>query len=112
MSTVTMVGFAVTIGAFHVAAWNFYYPTDADMWVWRISSVVSCTLLLVVVPVLEAILEKVPGYFDSDGNALLMSCFGLYIGTRAILAVEMIRLLFFIPPEGFLVTWVDSVPHL
>lgn len=112
MSTVTMVGFAVTIGAFHVAAWNFYYPTDADMWVWRISSVVSCALLFIVVPVLEAILEKVPGYFDSDGNALLMSCFGLYIGTRAILAVEMIRLLFFIPPEGFLVAWVDSVPHL
>lgn len=105
----TVVGFAAVIGAFHIAAWDFAFPSHADMWVWQISSVVSCAMLPVALPMLWAI-ESLYGSSKFAFSTMLFAA--LYVGTRAILAVEMIRFFFFIPPGGFGTTWADNVPHI
>lgn len=35
----------------------------------------------------------------------------LYVVLRALLIVEMIRFLFYIPPDAYFTVWADSLPH-
>ncbi|SJL18580.1 uncharacterized protein ARMOST_22177 [Armillaria ostoyae] len=60
---VTTVGVRSLYGAFHCVAWSFYFPSHAEMLLWRVSSVA------VVIGLLAA--SHVPGaYLITHGNAL------------------------------------------
>jgi hypothetical protein len=113
------------LGAFHIAAWNFTFPTETDKLIWRVNSIITCAVIPGVVAVvciallIDKALKVVPRMlgWGSDWHDTLTgftSGLGilLYIISRGILTVEMIRCLFYIPPEAFLTTWADNVPHI
>jgi hypothetical protein len=116
---------SAVLGAFHVAAWDFAFPTETDRLIWRVNSIVTCALIAGVVAVvcitllIDKALTAVPRMlgWDSDWHDTFIgfaSGLGtlLYIISRGVLTVEMIRCLFYIPSGAFLTTWADNVPHI
>lgn len=106
---------AMVLGAFHLAAWDCAFPSSADKWVWRTASLAS----VCAVPFL-----LLAFFIDRHGRALaadrlavgavgsMLVCTLLYFGSRAVLAVEMVRFVFYIPPGAFLTKWADNIPHI
>ena len=109
---------AVIIGAFHLAAWGFSFPTATDKWVWRIASLGSvCVVVFLFAEVLlDELLQDSSPRARRAHEVLEALCFCLctllYVGSRAVLVVEMVRFLFYIPPGAFSTTWADNVPHI
>lgn len=116
---------ATVLGAFHIAAWNFAFPTTTDRLIWRVNSVLTCALVLAIFsamiifalfrgeylcfPLSHIDWEYVSPKFHYGLRVLTMS---MYIISRMILAVLMIRFLFYITPETFLASWADNLPHI
>lgn len=99
---------SIPLGAVHLAAWNFEFPTVPDMWVWRISSIL-CTA---VVPV-AFIFLKTPLFagFGMDDTVLLIIT-AIYVLARMAITIECIRCLFFLPQSAFEASsWAASLPH-
>ncbi|KAM0720650.1 hypothetical protein Q7P37_004787 [Cladosporium fusiforme] len=120
--TFVAIGLAIVLGAFHVAAWNFAFPSDADRWIWRVCSLLSCVLvpayvglaimtktIVDYIPNQNIISSAVSKWADDLG---LMGLLFLYIMLRLILAAEMIRFLFYLPPGALKSTWADNIPHI
>jgi hypothetical protein len=117
---------ATVLGAFHVAAWDFFFPTEIDRMMWRVSSVITCALPLglwivlflfgFVALLVEGVLSVLRINWDAERDmfmkALVALVFLLYSIPRMILAVLMIRFLFYIPPGAFKTGWADNIPHI
>lgn len=101
---------SLVLGAIHVAGWSFDFPSDADMWLWRIASCVSAGVLLIGAALVD-IFEK----YDAGRIwyvALVATVPVLYGVSRLVLIVEMIRTLFYLPPGAFVGTWAAGFPHI
>ncbi|KAF8856180.1 hypothetical protein BDZ45DRAFT_727652 [Acephala macrosclerotiorum] len=99
-------------GGLHCLAWDFSFPTHAEVVLWRI-----CAVATTVLPMLSVYFNlqwlRYNGWAEPErtmvqrlhGPALLL-CFILpYILARLFLLVEMFRSLFYLPPEAFVDTW-------
>lgn len=117
---------ATVLGACHVAAWNFSFPTELDKIMWRVNSVNICALVIgsclacALVDFVEVLVQCVfhewhirwhPGR-DAFLKRVIALIFFLYAVTRVILAVLMVRFLFHIPPGAFKTSWADIIPHI
>ncbi|KAF3012384.1 hypothetical protein E8E14_008810 [Neopestalotiopsis sp. 37M] len=107
---------ALPFGAVHVAAWNASFPTSIDQWLWRISSMVSMLVLLLLYLYILALtgLQEKYSRLDSDW-AVYIPFIGLttfYAIARVILIVAMVRCMLFLPPQAFVTSWTTNVPHL
>ncbi|KAI0137871.1 hypothetical protein F4776DRAFT_89573 [Hypoxylon sp. NC0597] len=109
----------IPFGGLHCLAWNVRFPTTAEADAWKACSVIATLLPLVTLaPIL--MWANINSRF-SRGSAVtclrlpvvvvVLFCLLLYILARLFLLVEMIRCLFFLPPEAFIDTWSNGFPH-
>lgn len=75
--------FGVSFGALHLASWNIVFPTLAELWIWRISAIVSMVAILVFMQ-----FEKVFRWRDPATIICIISV-GLYILSRIGAMVEV-----------------------
>ena len=118
-------------GALHILGWNFAYPTQIDMWIWRISSLVSFAVLfswgfaenwtakpwfnfdMTVLGVWEKKSTKSTFWrrwaLDGPGTCSAI----LYFVARMLLIGEMFASLRSMDSTAYQnVKWTDFVPHL
>jgi hypothetical protein len=95
---------SLILGAIHLVAWNFEYPTLGDRNAWRALSLISTCLIPAGYPITWA--------FDvfSEFIAILVMIF--YAASRIGLLAETIRTFFALPPEAFKSTWTTYIPHI
>ncbi|KAF7369970.1 hypothetical protein MSAN_00626900 [Mycena sanguinolenta] len=102
-------------GAVHCAAWNAIFPTLAEMWIWRTSS-----LVIVVIPGLTALFVLM-AMSDSDrlkrvskaGGTTALLTIPIYIAARLILIILPLAELRSLPASAFVdVNWSTYIPHL
>ncbi|KAN0091647.1 hypothetical protein V8E51_017494 [Hyaloscypha variabilis] len=115
------VGFffgCATFGGIHIAAWNFHFPTKADLILWRVASI-FCTgfpfTSLLVLFAHEVFADRVHTSDETDENlskGYKMALTLLYCLGRLILLVEILRTLFFLPPNAFMATFASNIPHV
>jgi hypothetical protein len=104
-------------GVVHLAAWNFDFPTKAEMILWRIASI-RCAAFGVIYFVLVGVpwlLYQAPRPDALLSNSYLyLTLLGppaSYTLARTFLLVEVFRSLCFLPPEAYISTWASYVPH-
>lgn len=107
-------------GAAHCIAWRFDFPTRAEQVLWRASSVV--TVAAPVVLVLEHMRSRwVRGRVGHTSSLPLKILVApilswpvmlLYGVSRLYVFFEAFRSLAHLPPEAFLVSWPNSLPHI
>lgn len=115
---------SVVFGGIHCAAWNFHFPTEIEKTLWRVSSVVSATVLAIH-PLVHTIGALVAMWIDlpeewvllRKGCVLVLGMITLvvmvaYVVARLFLMFEVFRTLFFLPPGAFVATWSSSIPHV
>ena len=105
---------ATIFGGIHLAAWNLRFPTEVDRWLWR-----GAAIAATAVPYVFAMWASLRVGFGEKPRAspfdrgVLMVIVGFYGVSRAILLVEMIRTLFFLPPQAYNTpSWPLSIPHI
>jgi hypothetical protein len=109
-----VVGVAMTVvyGAIHAALWNAHFPSIAEMWLWRVSSIVvgsAAPLLLVVV----AFASSLPKHWDNIGIVILCSLAVILCAARAFLVIEAFISLRSQPVEVYQqVNWTQYIPHI
>ncbi|KAI0838767.1 hypothetical protein F5Y06DRAFT_43912 [Hypoxylon sp. FL0890] len=109
----------IPFGGLHCLAWNVQFPTTAEATAWRVCSIMTtCLPLVTLAPMLmwAKINSRLSTRFTTTylrlpvASAILL-CLLLYILARLFLLAEMIRCLFFLPPEAFIDTWFNGFPH-
>jgi hypothetical protein len=113
-----LVGFllgGIMLGCIECAAWNFEFPTNVELYFWRVSSVVT----MAAVPVLYVtIISLIVGFGEhsTSANLLLtvMSCIAMafFFMGRLFILFETIYSVFHLPPGAFVSTWSSSIPHV
>jgi len=108
-------------GGLHCLAWDFHFPTSAEKLAWRI-----CSVLISGLPPLSAVpigiwMRWNPATEQRKRNqreprkliprTLVTAFLVPYMLARLFILVEIIRTLFFLPPEAFVDTWSGSFPH-
>ncbi|KAF7370008.1 hypothetical protein MSAN_00630800 [Mycena sanguinolenta] len=110
----TLVG--ALFGAIHCAAWNVVFPTPAEMWIWRISS-----LVIITVPGLNFLLflivmgrgGRLNLILNTVLSVIVLLGFPLYIAARLILIVLPLTELRSLPASAFVdVNWSTYIPHI
>lgn len=120
-------GLAAALGAFHVGAWNFSFPSEIDRSIWRITSVISCVIgpfycAIAMYSLLRPVFKTLASrpIFSASGTTDFSPRFisnmkialAFYVVLRALLIVEMVRFLVYIPPDAYITIWADSLPHV
>ncbi|KAK4921655.1 hypothetical protein LTR49_010941 [Elasticomyces elasticus] len=113
---------SIPVGALHVAGWNLHFPTVVELWLWRTAAITSTAILpfgLLAAVTIMLLLSLVEDHLDvpEDLGMWLMIILGgfvsvVYVASRLVLIVEMLRCLFFLQPEAFQATWAASIPHI
>ncbi|KAF7369927.1 hypothetical protein MSAN_00622200 [Mycena sanguinolenta] len=101
-------------GAIHCAAWNAIFPTPAEMWIWRTSSLMITVFPgLASVSVLMAILSAWLKSVAAVIGVIVVLAPPLYIAARLILIVLPLVELRFLPASAFVdVNWSTYIPHI
>ncbi|KAJ7752872.1 hypothetical protein B0H16DRAFT_780753 [Mycena metata] len=110
-----VLGVGSIFGSIHCATWNALFPSMAEMWIWRISSV-----CIAADPVLIALLALAANEWAPDNGTaktVLLSfiLFGLvvYPICRLFLIILSFTTLRSLPPSAFVdVNWSNYMPHL
>ncbi|KAF7369944.1 hypothetical protein MSAN_00624000 [Mycena sanguinolenta] len=101
----------IVFGAVHCAAWNAMFPTPAELWIWRMSSLV----IIAVPPGLTFLLARA-GMFDrprSTTAVIIKLVLPLYIAARLILIVLPLAELRSLPASAFVdINWSTYIPHI
>ena len=93
---------ATLFGGIHIGAWNFEFPSQAELIFWRCASVFSAAYGITFI-----IISSVPKI-----SVIFMSMWTLYIMARLFLLVEIFRTLCFLPPDAYISTWTTNIPHV
>ncbi|KAJ7706551.1 hypothetical protein B0H16DRAFT_1746909 [Mycena metata] len=107
-------GVGTIFGSIHCAAWNALFPSMAEMWIWRISSVfIAAYPVLTYLAVIGAIWAP-----DNDIATAVLVGFTV-VGTviypffRLFLIILSFTTLRSLPPSAFVdVNWSNYIPHL
>jgi hypothetical protein len=101
-------------GVVHCLAWSLDFPTPAERIVWRTSSL-FISLAFVSWPMSFILFLKLA---DGPGRKTFVVLWVLtlisnvvYALARAALLVLVLRCLFYLPVEAFVLTWADEIPH-
>jgi len=123
-------------GGLHCMAWNFHFPTRADLYIWRATS-----LYLTVAPIFYSLFEivdplsvtttneggmlvswlmgakniaiQVYNYTYDVAEVVFYVLFCFYVPIRLMILVQGFALLRDLPPSAFLeINWQNFVPHL
>ncbi|KAK3691738.1 hypothetical protein LTR37_018466 [Vermiconidia calcicola] len=110
------------LGSIHVAGWNFSFPTQKDVWIWRCASLVTTAVpLLLPLWMSNVLLTPLNNRrIDKGWRGVLQVLCGLvampflfYAPARVVLFVEGIRGLVYLPKDAYLATaWAVNIPHL
>ncbi|KAF7370015.1 hypothetical protein MSAN_00631500 [Mycena sanguinolenta] len=100
-------------GAIHCAAWNTIFPTPAEMWIWRTSSLgiiaIPGLAFLLSLSIFSDRLDWVSGVI----GVILILATPIYIAARIILLVLPLAELRFLPASAFVdVNWSTYIPHI
>ncbi|KAI0896522.1 hypothetical protein F4806DRAFT_495824 [Annulohypoxylon nitens] len=97
----------IPFGGLHCLAWNFEFPTRVELITWRVCSLATTALpLVIMVPIILRAKASNSGFSVPIFIILIM-----YILARLFLLAEMIRSLFYLPPRVFIDTWSNGIPH-
>ncbi|KAK0229409.1 hypothetical protein EDD85DRAFT_974646, partial [Armillaria nabsnona] len=101
-----MVAVGSIFGAFHCAAWSFYFPSHAEMVLWRYASMTVLVGLVVAFLPTGHLLIFIFTLLTRTGTVA-------YIVARIILIVLAFMQLRFLPPLAFhTVQWTTYLPHI
>jgi len=120
-SILVMIGVAVLFGAIHFISWPSIFPTAAERWLWRVS-----TILITAGPFLMVFSTAIGETVDeTETDTILMrilsiSAFSMvgtlmvvYIISRIILLILPLILLRNLPPKALLeLKWSEFFPHI
>jgi hypothetical protein len=98
-------------GGLHCLAWNFQFPTRAELLLWRV-----CSIATTILPLLSTYFNLQWSYCNGwvGKSSMAQRLYGPivvivfiipYVLAREFLLVETSRSLFFLPPEVFIDTW-------
>ncbi|KAJ7701026.1 hypothetical protein B0H16DRAFT_1705523 [Mycena metata] len=107
-------GVGSIFGGIHCAAWNALFPSMAEMWIWRISSV-----FIAAYPVLFMLSGAISVWADDNGIAYAVLAIFIVVGfvvypiCRLFLIILSFTTLRSLPPSAFVdVNWSNYIPHL
>ena len=112
---------ATLFGALHFIAWDFSFPTLAERWIWRASSISTVALPIFGVGLNIAFFRYIvprlrrkgyvslPGWIAAQMGWTISS---IYVLARPFILVEVFRSLGFLPAEAFITTWSANIPHV
>jgi len=120
-SILVMIGVAALFGAIHFISWPSTFPTAAERWLWRVS-----TILITAGPFLMVFSTAIGETVDEDETdtilmrILSISAFSMvgtlmvvYIISRIILLILPLILLRNLPPKALLeLKWSEFFPHI
>lgn len=113
VSTCLTLALILPYGGWHILAWNFSFPTNVELILWRI-----CAILTAVSILCFAFALVVNEHFKSIDNTTVFSIVmlisvGVYTLARVVITVEVFIDLRALPPDAFkTVRWTTFVPHL
>ncbi|KAI1639672.1 hypothetical protein F4809DRAFT_656560 [Biscogniauxia mediterranea] len=97
-------------GGIHIGAWNFTFPSRAELILWRCASIFTGAfgVFMLLLGYTEIYVTLPIRLFKVA--VLMSSC--LYVIARLFILVELFRTLCFLPPEAFGSTWTSNIPHV
>ncbi|KAN0084429.1 hypothetical protein V8E55_007933 [Tylopilus felleus] len=97
------------LGALHLIAWNFDFPTETEKILWRVASIVLTVTPFVFVPVFGAMEDCLKSTQDYLAPILVI----LGIISRMLLVGLMLASLRSLPPSAYqTIPWTAYIPHL
>lgn len=111
----TLLGLAI-FGAFHLIAWAFAFPTAGERLAWRIASIATAVIPLLILAVMVLVMRLSsdrgrPEIWDKRLRFLsvwpMAATSLIFVSIRMFMMVETFRSLYFLPPDGYIAT--DSV---
>jgi hypothetical protein len=124
---VILWGATIVYGAIHTAAWNAYFPTTIEKWMWHSSSVwvafsgvvwVSINAVAKLIPQIDRLWmrflrRKTHWLFDAVVLLLCVVCGVAYIFSRGFLVIEAFISLRRLPVAAYETpSWLQVLPHL
>ncbi|KAJ6481029.1 hypothetical protein C8R45DRAFT_831988, partial [Mycena sanguinolenta] len=105
----------VVFGAIHCAAWSTIFCTPAEMWLWRISSLVIAAipgLTLLMLLIVMIITHQLDSVLAAVGVIVILAS-PIYTVARLILVVLPLTNLRSLPASAFIdIQWSIYMPHL
>lgn len=101
----------IGFGCIHIGAWNFEFPTKIEVVIWQCASLYTalCSVLMFLLILLFTTLN-IADTFLAQVLSFRVPFF-FYIIARLALLVEIFRTLFFLPPDAYVSTWTQFIPH-
>ena len=88
------------LGGLHLIAWNFHFPTETEVILWCVASVILAT-------------GPIVSFFCLVSSVFLLICFIIGVILRALLMGLMLASLRALPPSAYkTVVWTAYIPHL
>jgi hypothetical protein len=104
---------SMILGGIHCAAWNSEFPIPVERLLWRISSVTTAAIPVVIMAVqFSSLFLHRRGFHTWYFTMIILFLMFLYIGARLCVLVESLRTIAFQPVGAFISTWTSSIPHL
>jgi hypothetical protein len=108
---------AVLFGSVHLGAWDYPFPTKAELILWRCASLYTTVYGLLLMglngPMIHLLRRRyIPDWFYASGRITIITATYIYILSRFAILVEIFRSLLFMPPDAFVATWTSNIPHL
>ena len=113
----TMVGVIALFGAIHFIPWLFTFLTNAERWLWRVSSILITGgpfLFLFLFKISDRVSNPVLGsILDTSCVVMSIILIPVYIISRTILLILPLTLLRNLPPTALLeLKWSKFFPHI
>jgi hypothetical protein len=101
----------------HLAAWNFDFPSRAELIVWRLATVytvgfgpVALSVNLIVKHISVDLIVKKLRLRGKYSVSVRVSS-SIYVLARLVIVVEAFRTLFYLPSDSYVPTWTSNIPH-
>ena len=116
IADLVVLGVGICFGAIHCIAWGFPFPTHAELFMWRVSSV-AITAIPTYMPLVALLAIRLADMdFDTTAFILGISLFPaaiLYVIARMFTLVLALTSLRELPPGSYdTVHWTTFIPHV
>ncbi|KAI7787136.1 hypothetical protein LA080_001229 [Diaporthe eres] len=114
----TLLGLAI-FGAFHLIAWAFAFPTAGERLAWRIASIATAVIPLLILAVMVSVMRltsdrRRPHFWERKLQFLsvwpMAAISFIFVSIRLFMMVETFRSLYFLPPDGYIATGSANMP--
>ena len=104
---ISLAGSGFLLGAVHLAAWNFDFPTEIERTLWRTNS-----LVVMIAPLVFSVIYLALRSQPKLQRGIFITVSTVYFLSRVLLLVESVRSLYFLPPDAFTATWTGNALHV